>query len=432
MIVLSALEEYRRLNQIRLPSGDNELSASRRSGGGTATAASSSQSLWSDTTFEISQHGSVSFPEASMQSSSNNGSTTTLTKNRSTRLDRQESWESTASMSTPSPSRAGRVQTENTNLTEASSITFRDEINRPNDPTCCFQFRSILGGKFRNILGGTIGVILAGVSTFIIFIIGCSLAPSGSLDVKDVLSLGLESGRTYADAVDDFNVFRMISLVFLKARFVLSSTSDYVGLGILFFLGFITVILFPVMQGWKKFQEWRNNSVDDDIMLSQQQQKVKKKAVIPGFTNRLKVYHHMEVYIISFCIANWQLGAVVAYALHNYCFLLQRFYESLAYVGLVDHTESNCFQHQAADPLTSVIFVGSFSLLLASFIMQMLAQYKKNKKHAGEFLEEDYNNDRGREGKIVENLESQAFDVVVMKKNFEPSYAIIEENEAEI
>lgn len=278
---------------------------------------------------------------------------------------------------------------------------------------CTFQCRKMLGGTF--------GVVLACITVLIFFVIGCVFAPSGSLDVKELLSLGLESGRTYADAVDDFNVFRMVSLVLLEARFVLSSTADYIGLGILLILGGITIVLFPLSQGWKKARKWwieRGKRANGDRKL--------QKSIIPGFTNRLKVYNHMEVYIISFCIAIWQLGAVVAYCLHNYCFMLKRFYEALAYVGLVEKTESNCFQRQALDPLTMVIGLGSFLLLLVSFITQMIDQHKKNKEKAGELLVEDRIPKEGGKIHLVQRVDPVE---VIVKRTLEPFDVLYEEDE---
>lgn len=96
----------------------------------------------------------------------------------------------------------------------------------------------------------------------------------------------------------------------------------------------------------------------------------------------------MEVYVVSFCIASWQLGAVVAYIVHNYCDLLERFYEALGYVGLVERTSINCFRVQMADTFTLLMLIGSFFLMLTSFLMQMHTQYKKNKEHIEELLDE--------------------------------------------
>jgi hypothetical protein len=76
-------------------------------------------------------------------------------------------------------------------------------------------------------MGGTVAVAFSGgVIVMLLFIIGCTLAPSLSLNVDEVLSTAVESGRTYSDAVHEFTVFEVVSHVLLKTRFVLSLTAD--------------------------------------------------------------------------------------------------------------------------------------------------------------------------------------------------------------
>ena len=75
--------------------------------------------------------------------------------------------------------------------------------------------------------------------------------------------------------------------------------------------------------------------------------------------------------------------------IHNYCDLLERFYEALTFVGLAERTTNNCFGVQASDPLTLLLLIGSFFLLLTSFVLQILGQYKKNKAHIEELLDEE-------------------------------------------
>ena len=170
------------------------------------------------------------------------------------------------------------------------------------------------------------------------------------MDAEGMLSVALESGRTYADAVYDFNVFRVVSIMLLKSRFILQSTSDYVGLGILLGLAGVSVVAFPIMQGWKALQGW---GIKRERGSMRSLRVTKFKAVIPGFTNCIKFWNHMEVFVISFCIASWQLGAAVSHLIHNYCDVLHQFYLGLAYVGLVERTTANCFRVQASDPFST-------------------------------------------------------------------------------
>jgi hypothetical protein len=47
---------------------------------------------------------------------------------------------------------------------------------------------------------GTVAVAFSVAVVALLFIIGCTLTPSSSLDVDAVLSIAVESGTTYADA----------------------------------------------------------------------------------------------------------------------------------------------------------------------------------------------------------------------------------------
>jgi hypothetical protein len=58
---------------------------------------------------------------------------------------------------------------------------------------------------------GTMAVAFSGVVVAFFFIIGCTLAPSSFLDVDAVLSIAVESGTTYADAINEFTVFDAMS-----------------------------------------------------------------------------------------------------------------------------------------------------------------------------------------------------------------------------
>jgi hypothetical protein len=231
-------------------------------------------------------------------------------------------------------------------------------------------------------LAGTIGVSLAGITVLLLLIIAIILAPSVSLQVDNILSIALESGRTYEDVVNEFNVFRLMSLVVVNARFVLDSKWDYVGLGISLFLGIVTSALFPAIQAYAKLRQWRkqrNCSGRADMAITPP----KRESSI-GFPYRLRALKHMEVYIISFVIASWQLGAVIAYVIHNYCVLMGSLFDALAYIGLVEKTDAQCFRVQASAASTVLIFVGSFVLLLTSFVLQARAQYITNKGEINE------------------------------------------------
>ena len=258
----------------------------------------------------------------------------------------------------------------------------RDPLESPASQETSFHTSSRVFLLRSQVLAGTIGVSLAGITVVLLFIIAIILAPSVSLKVDNILSIALESGRTYEDFVNEFNVFRLISLVLLNARFVLNSKWDYVGLGISLFLAIVTSVLFPAIQAYTMLREWWKQRKDSERY---------EKIIAPprlessiGFPYRLRALKHMEVYIISFVIASWQLAAVTVYVIHNYCVLMGSLFNALAYIGFVEKTSSQCFRVQASAASTMFIFVGSFVLLLAAFVFQARAQYLTNKREVDE------------------------------------------------
>jgi hypothetical protein len=250
-----------------------------------------------------------------------------------------------------------------------------ESFNDSNDARArCLKFLPCIACLHHRALGGTVSAAIAFIFAGILFIIGCLLAPSISMDTREIWSLTLQSGRTYAEAVEDFNAFRMISLVLLKSQFLLDSVADYVGLGILLSLAGIATIAFPISQAWKVFKTWRNSRRGVIAEVSE-------SPSLPTF-NEIKhhflTWKHFEVFVISFCLANWQLCAAASYLLHKYCGILSRLYEALGNVGLVERTSANCFQAQALHPFTFILFSTSFSMIFISFIFQARDQYNKN------------------------------------------------------
>lgn len=230
------------------------------------------------------------------------------------------------------------------------------------------------GARFK-CLRGSVAVTLAAVTILILLIIGFILAPSSSLEVNRAIGIALESGNTFAQAVERFNVFRVVCLVLLETRVVLQSTEDYVGLGILLGLIILTALGFTIMQIYNfvvRILDHLNHRNYECLDAKQETCTI----------NRLKAWEHMEVYIIAFVFASWQLGAITAYVIHNYCDILKNLYDALSYIGLLEETNANCFASQASAPTTLGILIGSFSILFVSFLVQAITQFKENKASA--------------------------------------------------
>jgi hypothetical protein len=271
----------------------------------------------------------------------------------------------------------------------------------------------------------TLAVILVGFSLVLLSIIGCFLAPSVSLNTKTVWGM-LESGLAFDEAVKEYSVLRILSLILLQLRFVLRSTVDYIGLGFLLGLVIISSATFPLMNALSSVRQWfrdrkqretTEGSVDGngnkkktlvallavfpfEICQSCFRRFVKRykrrartkgydrtdMALLPAF--RLKAWQHMEVYCIAFAIACWQLGAVTAYAIHAYCFILERLYELLVYLGLRQQTSAECFRLQASSLSTVLILLVAFGVLLTSFLIQAISQYRKIMASARKLLKD--------------------------------------------
>jgi hypothetical protein len=90
-----------------------------------------------------------------------------------------------------------------------------------------------------------------------------------------------------------------------------------------------------------------------------------------------KAWRHLEVYVLAFVIAIWQLGAVAAYVIQQYCSLLEMCFDMLVFLGLVESTSKNCFREQASSPSTLLILFSAFLALLVSFLWEAVGQYRK-------------------------------------------------------
>ena len=224
--------------------------------------------------------------------------------------------------------------------------------------------------------GGIAGSMFSTITVCSIFIIGIVIGPSIKLDTRSLWSLALESGQSFKGAIQS-SFFRTISMVLLQARFIMrSSQASYVALLLLFCLVGVSSILFPLTQAIIKFGRWqRRRKRRERLGLSKE-----KKIEFPHYVKRLYLWQGMDVYIISFIIALWQLGAVSAYVIHLYCSLLEKLFSGLAIVGLAEPSEAQCFRTQASLPLTVFIICASFTFLLASFYLQASAHYKNNIK----------------------------------------------------
>ena len=232
---------------------------------------------------------------------------------------------------------------------------------------------------------GHLGAILGGITILIVFIIGLAFVPAISLDISTVGGIALDSEYTYDEAVSEYGVFLVISGILLKARFLLNTKADYIGLGLLLIAAALSVGFTFIIKTYhfirRKIQERR----DRQHNLNQKPSFGHEGCGLPSYF-RLYKWKHMEIYFISLCIGVWQLGSIISYLIHFYCFILTGIFDILVSIGITESTEAQCNRIQASLPGNLVIAIGSFLILLAVFFLQACRQYKNNLTHASKYV----------------------------------------------
>lgn len=280
------------------------------------------------------------------------------------------------------------------------------------------QDASGVGAYWRRVaVGMTVLTVLS------LAIVGCIMAPSISLDAKTLWGL-FESGKTFEEIVSDYSIFRVICSVLVQARFVLDSTRSKIGLGILLCVAMITAAAFPAMRVMTSLRQWyqerkkadveNSSSKDANVSIFGRLKRMPsgiRRALqamahaakrLPSMIHRLrewsrggayedldgsdmdllpeyrmKAWRHQEAYVAAFVIAIWQLGSASAYVIHQYCWVLEKSFEMLVFLGLVERTSTQCFPEQASAPSTLLILFSAFFALLASFLFEAVGQYRK-------------------------------------------------------
>ena len=231
---------------------------------------------------------------------------------------------------------------------------------------------------------GTIGVICGSFTIFVVFVIGCVLAPAISLDTTSFAGIATESGMTYEELVSKFGVFLVMSSILVRVSFVLDTKADYIGLGFLLLVGLVSVACVFFLQVYqfikRKLTERRDGRK------------------LPLFGHRgcglpfylgLYKYRYMEIFLISVAVGVWQLGSACSYAIYLYCEVLRQLFTVMEILGLVDESSAQCSRIQASLPENLCILGGSVTLLLAAFGFQAASQYKKNIHDALRFVDDD-------------------------------------------
>jgi len=287
-----------------------------------------------------------------------------------------------SSLQTDSPSR--HLTNENTGNygSSESDLETPDQLSQiPTDLT----FFTVTSWKAYR--WGHLGAILAGITILIVFIIGLVFVPAIAFDISTIGGITLESELTYEETVSEYGVFLVMSGILLKARFVLKTKADYIGLGLLLLAAGISVASVFIIKSYHFIRQKMQERRDRRNFLNQKPSYGHQGCGLPSYF-RLHKWNYMEIYFISFCIGVWQLGSILSYSIHLYCSILAGIFDILTSIGIVEPTEAQCNRVQAKLVGNLVITIGSCIMLLAVFFLQAWSQYKKNLVHASKYIDD--------------------------------------------
>jgi Paraquat-inducible protein A len=127
-------------------------------------------------------------------------------------------------------------------------------------------------------------------------IAGC-FVPSYSLDILGLVGILIESGQDFQAAKTEFSVLSTLGVLFGQADLT-GGFADYVGLGSLSTLLFLSVLLVPVLQLGALIVQW--------FMPLRPKQRRRLSIVL----EILQAWQYAEVYLLSLLVGSWQLGPV--------------------------------------------------------------------------------------------------------------------------
>ena len=231
---------------------------------------------------------------------------------------------------------------------------------------------------------GAISVICGAFTIFVVFVIGCVLAPAISLDTTSFAGVATESGMTYEELVSKYGVFLVMSSILVRVSFVLDTKADYIGLGFLLLVGLVSVACVFFLQVYQFIKRKLKQRRDGRKVPSYGH----RGCGLPFYLGLYK-YRHMEIFLISVAIGVWQLGSACSYAIFLYCEILRQLFTVMEILGLVDESSAQCSRIQVSLPENLCILGGSVTLLLAAFGFQAASQYRKNINDALRFVDED-------------------------------------------
>jgi len=258
----------------------------------------------------------------------------------------------------------------------ASPTKERDQSNDDTEPMealCLHRFQTDFHTKERL---GTVRpyankiVIFGAVVVTTLIITGCTLY-SFSLEVMGLVGIAVESGQDFAEAKTNHNLFTLVGVIMEEARF-LDTGRYYVGLGTLCALLILTTLIVPIVQVWVLVRQWL-------APLSKKRRKRVHVAI-----ECLAAWQYVEVYIISIVITAWQIGGVSDFMVNAYCSDLSGTFSSMAYYGIIDAADAQCFRVEARleQGVYVLVVAAVFLGLVNNFVCKAAEQRDKEDREA--------------------------------------------------
>jgi len=219
------------------------------------------------------------------------------------------------------------------------------------------RFVSICG---KRIQYGAFGFYIGILTLILVALLGLIFIPAVNIDLSSIAKLFLESGTTYDDAISAFGVYSFICVILFQARLLLGSTLDYIAVGCILLAVIIAMHLTGCMGMVNYVRNIRKSGWRQIYPLFFERQK--KVVQLPAYL-RLYAYRDFGVFFLAYSIGIFQLGAVTIYAIHYFCSLLDKIYESLEFVGLIPNTGGQCWEAQLSHSHNLVVFFGCFIYL---------------------------------------------------------------------
>jgi hypothetical protein len=125
----------------------------------------------------------------------------------------------------------------------------------------------------------------------VLVILGCIL-PAFSQEILGIIGVMVESGQEFKQANKEHSLFSIIEMFFEQARFT-GRAADFVGLGSLAALLFLSVLIVPVAQGGVLLYQWFRPMTR------------KTRGRIAVLVEILQAWQYAEVFLLAMIIASW-------------------------------------------------------------------------------------------------------------------------------